>query len=40
MTLDGSFRYYFTPAFAFDVNAGFGDDVTSCGASVQVYFDR
>lgn len=39
-TVDGSVRYYVTPAIALGINAGIGNDVTSYGAGLQVYFGR
>lgn len=39
-SFDGTARYYVTPAFALGINAGFGDDVTTYGASMQWYFGK
>lgn len=39
-SVDGTARYYLTPAFAAGVSAGFADDVTTYGAALQWYFGK
>lgn len=39
-SLATAFRYYVTPAVSFGVNVGVGDDLTSYGAAIQVYFGK
>ena len=39
-SVEGALRYYFSPRFALDINAGTGDDVTTYGAGFQLYFGR
>lgn len=39
-SLDGTARYYLTPAFAVGISAGVADDETTYGAALQWYFGK